>query len=170
MVPEIVRRAEAVGYQVDHFHLKDEKVKRCIGCFGCWVKNPGICVIDDVGRKVAESWVQSDLLIIASPVLFGTYSFTLKKALDRIVPNILPYFTRIGGEVHHARRYMYEQRLLVFGHMEVADAGEEETFKELVSRNAINFHMVESESVMLTKEGVAQQVGEAFSQFKGASS
>lgn len=170
MVPHIVERVQAMGYMLDHYHLEDEKVKRCMGCFGCWVKTPGECVIDDIGRKVAESWAKSDLLIIASPVLFGTYSFTLKKALDRIIPVNKPYFIRINGEVHHPHRYGYEQRLFVFGHVEAPAADEEQSFRDLVSRNALNFHVVKSEAVMLTKETAVQQVGDAFSRLKGASS
>lgn len=170
MVPHIVERVQAMGYTLDNYHLEDEKVKRCLGCFGCWVKTPGECIIDDIGRKVTESWVKSDLLIITSPVLFGTYSFNLKKALDRILPILLPYFIRIKGEVHHPHRYGYKQRLLVFGHVEVPMVDEEEAFRDLVLRNALNFHVVESDVVMLTKETVVHQVNDAFSKLEGASS
>ncbi|MFZ3171799.1 MAG: hypothetical protein WA118_07460 [Carboxydocellales bacterium] len=40
----------------------------------CWLKAPGICIIDDAGRNIAQAVIGSDLLVILSPVTFwGSY-------------------------------------------------------------------------------------------------
>lgn len=91
--------------EVDIVSLTDVKIASCLGCFGCWLKTPGTCMIPDAGRDIAKSVVQSDLVITISPITFGGYSYDLKKALDRLIPIISPFFMKIDGEVHHKPRY-----------------------------------------------------------------
>ena len=64
----------------------------------------------------------------------------MKKALDRSIGAVLPYFARIGGEVHHAPRYMRYPSLLAVGVANDDDDEERHLFSTLVDRNAINFH------------------------------
>jgi hypothetical protein len=50
------------------------KLAHCLGCFGCWLKTPGMCVEDDAGRQVARAIVQSDTTVLYTPATFGGYS------------------------------------------------------------------------------------------------
>ena len=136
---DVLRRA---GWRVEALVLREIDVAPCLGCFGCWVKTPGVCVIDDPGRDVARGMVQSDLLVYLTPLTFGGYSSELKKALDRPIPNISPLFRLVRGEVHHVRRYARNPRLVGIGVCATApsDPDEEELFETLVHRNAINLH------------------------------
>lgn len=128
------------GWQVGALILRELDIRHCIGCFGCWVRTPGVCVIDDVGRDVARATIQSDLVVWLTPVTFGGYSSQLKKALDRTLGLISPFFTKIDGEVHHKPRYERYPRVLAVGVLPQADAESGRIFKTLVGRNAINFH------------------------------
>ena len=38
-----------------------EDIKPCAGCFGCWTKNPGICVIKDGYEKIEALIHKADL-------------------------------------------------------------------------------------------------------------
>lgn len=128
------------GWQVGALILRELDIRHCIGCFGCWVRTPGVCVIDDVGRAVARASIQSDLVVWLTPVTFGGYSSQLKKALDRTLGLISPFFTKIDGEVHHKPRYERYPRVMAVGVLPQADAESERIFKTLVGRNAINFY------------------------------
>jgi hypothetical protein len=130
------------GWRVTTLTLREIDIAPCLGCFGCWVKTPGVCVIDDAGRDVARQMMQSDLLVFLTPLTFGGYSSELKKALDRWIPNITPLFRLIKGEVHHAKRYARYPRVIGIGLCSDgrADPDEEELFETLVDRNAINLH------------------------------
>ncbi len=130
----------AEGWNVNSFTLRDIEIAACLGCFKCWLQTPGVCIIDDAGRTVAEQFIQSDLSVFLSPVTFGGYSSVLKKGLDRIIPNILPFFEKIQGEVHHKRRYDAYPRLVVLGVLPQPDEESERTFLSLAGRNAINFY------------------------------
>ena len=129
-------------WQVASLALREIDIAPCLGCFGCWIRTPGICVIDDPGRDVARRMVRSDLLVFLTPLTFGGYSSELKKALDRSIPNILPFFRLVKGEVHYAKRYARHPRMLGIGVCSggPVDPDEEELLETLVHRNAINLH------------------------------
>jgi multimeric flavodoxin WrbA len=127
-------------WKVKTFELRNEKIATCIGCFGCWIKTPGQCILKDQGQEITKAVAKSDLLILFSPVTFGGYSFQLKKMLDRLIPNLLPLFTKINGEIHHKYRYEKKPKLLAVGHLPKHDGESERIFKALVGRNALNMH------------------------------
>jgi hypothetical protein len=130
----------SIGWDVDSFILHEEKIAGCLGCFGCWAKTPGICVINDAGRAVATASIRCDLLILLTPVTFGGYSSELKKAMDRLIPNLSPFFIKIHGEVHHRPRYDRYPSFFGIGLLPDQDVESERIFRELVRRNAVNYH------------------------------
>lgn len=125
---------------VKQFTICDLAVAPCTGCFYCWIKSPGICKNRDDNRLMAESMIQSDLLILLTPITFGGYSSLLKRGLDHLIQNISPFFTKIGGETHHKRRYKRYPNLAVIGWTETPDDQLELIFRHLVGRNSINFN------------------------------
>jgi len=137
---------ESDGWGVVEHRIRDLDIAPCLGCFGCWVKTPGVCVIEDDGRRAAKSVAQSDLAVFLTPVTFGGYSATLKNQVDRLIPLILPYFTFVGSEVHHVRRYNRYPNLLGVGLLPAPDAGAESLFRRVVLRNSINMHAPEVEA------------------------
>ncbi len=136
----IIDELRGMKWDVKPLVLRDMKIAPCMGCFGCWVQTPGTCVIDDAGREIARSFIRSDLTILLTPVTFGGYSSELKKGLDRSLGLIMPFFTVIGGEVHHQPRYKRYPSLMGIGILSKKDEESESIFKTLVHRNAINFH------------------------------
>jgi len=131
---------EKNGHTYEEIRLSEKKIAPCIGCFGCWVKTPGVCVIPDEGREIAASVIRNDLLIILTPITFDGYSSELKKAMDRLIPLFSPFFMKIKGEVHHQTRYEAYPRLLNIGVLPEADPKMAEIFRTLGKRNAINMH------------------------------
>jgi len=127
-----------LNWEVISITLEDINIGYCTGCFGCWVQTPGECIIKDHEENVIKDMVHSDLIIYLTPIMFGGYSSILKKALDRQIGRVLPYFVKINGEVHHSKRYEKQQSLLSIGLLDKHDSEKEEIFKTLVARNAIN--------------------------------
>lgn len=136
----IVHELGRIGGDVSTFTLRDEKISYCIGCFGCWVKSPGECIIDDDNHAISSAVINSDLYILLTPVVFGSYSSELKRMLDHTIPLILPFFQRINGEVHHAPRYHRYPDLLGIGVQSTPNPSQAAIFRSLVERNAINMH------------------------------
>jgi multimeric flavodoxin WrbA len=128
------------GWQAREIVLRDADIAECSGCYGCWIKTPGVCVIDDFGRAVVEEMIGSNLVIFTSRITFGGYSKELKVALDRSIPLIQPFFMKVGGEVHHRPRYARYPSMLAVGVLGSGDNDEADVFERLVKRNAVNYH------------------------------
>lgn len=149
------------GWQLETIVPGEEKITGCAGCFGCWTRTPGVCVIDDFGREVARKVVRSDLVIYLTPVTFGGYSSELKKAVDRFAcPMLLPFFTKIDGEVHHKARYKPLPCLMGIGVLPRPEEESERIFTKLVERNAINLHSPASQSAVYYSSQSREQIGE----------
>lgn len=130
-----------LGWEPEAIMLREKNIAMCAGCFGCWVKAPGICVIDDFGRELAQKIVRSQLVVLLTPITFGGYSPELKKAVDRFVcSTLLPFFKRYKGELHHPPRYQHPPGLIGIGTLPHPDLESEDIFIRLVERNALNLH------------------------------
>ncbi|HUK84994.1 MAG TPA: flavodoxin family protein [Candidatus Acidoferrum sp.] len=148
------------NHKVDVIVLRDEKIAPCLGCFGCWLKTPGKCVINDAGSDLPRKILQSNFVFLLTPVTFGMYSSQLKKAIDRYAcPLLLPFFQKINGEVHHAIRYDKNPKLVAIGVLPTLDEESENNFNTLVSRNGINLHTTAFSSIvyMIDKPDVIKQ-------------
>jgi multimeric flavodoxin WrbA len=130
----------STGWIAEVVALREQKAAYCLGCFDCWTKSPGICRIDDDGRTVTAAMLASDLAIYLTPLTFGGYSSELKKALDRSICLVSPFFTRIEGEVHHKARYDCYPAILGVGVTTAYNEVQAAIFARLIERNALNLH------------------------------
>jgi len=141
---EIVERAAAwargKGSDLAEFDLTSLDIAPCLGCFSCWTKTPGLCVTRDAMDGVLGGLAAAGTVIWITPIVFGGYGYHLKKTLDRSIPVLLPFFTKIGGEVHHPMRYDVAWHLVALGTLPGPDPETERIFHKLVARNAINMH------------------------------
>jgi multimeric flavodoxin WrbA len=133
------------GCAVAPFELDDMIIKACRGCFACWLKHPGTCAVRDDEEKYLRALIESDVSVWITPVTFGGYSSTLKKALDRSIPILLPFFIKTHGEIHHPQRYKKRRKLLAVGTLPTDDAEAEKIFRDLVHRNALNMNSLHTD-------------------------
>jgi hypothetical protein len=148
-------------WEIESIALCDLEIHHCLGCFSCWVQNPGECVIRDDGPNVARAVVGSDLLVYLTPVTFGGYSSQLKKAVDRLICLVSPFFTRIEGEVHHKPRYERYPRLVGLGLLPEEDRESGFLFAQLVCRNALNLHAPASASGVVWSDQENESIRES---------
>lgn len=96
---------ESRGHGVEIVRLRDMELGYCIGCWACWCKTPGECIIPDDSRRICRSYINADLVVFASPVTMGFVTSIMKKAVDKLIPLIHPYFEIVGKEMRHSARY-----------------------------------------------------------------
>jgi multimeric flavodoxin WrbA len=111
----------------------------CVGCFRCWVKTPGACVIDDRGAGFAALMTTHDEVLLLSRLVFGGLSPDVKGVLDRSIGFVLPFFRKLNGETHHTMRFDTSPGLhYIFYGSDITEQ-ERETAKKLAVANAVNF-------------------------------
>lgn len=128
----------ARGWDVTCYTLRDHRISYCMGCFDCWVKTPGQCIVKDDNRDIAAEVINSDLQILVSAITFGGFSSEMKRMMDHMIPLLSPFFRRINGEVHHRMRYDRYPAMYGIGFLPTPDPTQENIFHRLVQGNAIN--------------------------------
>ena len=81
---EFKKGALEANNQVEKIDLKDLNLKYCLGCGVC--QETGKCVIKDDVSMVLNKIVDSDVIVFATPVYFGSICGQLKVLLDRMYP------------------------------------------------------------------------------------
>ncbi len=112
----------------------------CTGCFCCWTKTPGRCIVKDGYQKTGEQLAGVQQLTLISRCVYGSLSPFVKGVLDRAISYVLPYFTVYRGEMHHKTRYQNRIVLSVYAYGPGVTGAEQETLKAIIAANAVNLH------------------------------
>jgi multimeric flavodoxin WrbA len=143
------------GYDVDTVDVAAARVAPCTGCGSCGLKTPGRCVVDDDMQGIYRKIVASDVLVLATPVRFGSYCAELKKVVDRFQPLMQPVYAVRQGEMHFRARYDLPALLGVGlvpeaarGGIGAVDGGAEgDAFRFLIGRLAVNIDTAHAAAV-----------------------
>lgn len=137
--------------------LSQLKIANCVGCFGCWTKTPGKCVIRDDAVKVYPLIAASDRVLYVSHVKYGGYDTPMKTMLERAIPIQQAFIRLWHGETHHVQRRVVPKQAVIVGYGDLS-AGEQELFRRLVARNAHNMSFEQYRVVFATEDTLAQTV------------
>ena len=93
-------------------------IKPCVGCFGCWNKDPGRCVMKDGYENMGYLIHHADEVVVISRYTYGGFSSFVKNVFDRSLAYVLPHFEIINGESHHQKRYDEDKpyTFIFYGH------------------------------------------------------
>ena len=122
--------------------ISDEnKIKNCTGCFCCWIKNPGTCILKDGYENLAEFYSKAEKIIIVSKCCYGTYSPFVKNVLDRSIPYLLPFFKLKNNEMHHTIRYKRKLFMEVYFYGKDLTELEKNIAEKTVKANCVNLNV-----------------------------
>ena len=82
LADEFIRGAKDNGGEVSEVVLKDKQIKDCLGCGACQ-RNGGQCVQKDDMTALYAQLKEADVIALASPVYFYTWTSLMKRMLDR---------------------------------------------------------------------------------------
>lgn len=114
-------------------------IQHCLGCFGCWVKTPGECVIHDGYEKIGVDMGKCTELILISKCYYGSVSPFVKTMQDRGISYVQPDFVIRKGEMHHKRRYRNVISLSAHFYGEHITSEEKDTARNILEANADNY-------------------------------
>ena len=117
--------------------LSEKKISPCVGCFGCWVKTPGKCVIRDDATEIYPLIAKAEALVYVSRLKYGSYDTVMKTMLERAIPIQQAYIRLYKGETHHIQRNVKEKDAVILAYGDNSEA-ERQVFRRLVARNANN--------------------------------
>lgn len=120
-----------------YIDLSKLKIKNCVGCFGCWVKTPGKCVIRDDATKVYPLIAKSEKIIYVTHLYCGSYDVTMKTLLERAIPIQQAFIRLHDKETHHVQRDVVEKDAVILAYGAELEE-EKKIFEQLVERNAKN--------------------------------
>jgi len=137
---EFSHHLELHHHTVNVFNLREMNIKYCIGCFSCWVKTPGKCITKDDSVDICRVYINSDLVLFASPVIMGFTSALLKKTHEKLLPLVHPYLEFVQNEARHLARYeKYPLMALLLEKGNDTDEEDINIISDIYRRDAINF-------------------------------
>ena len=78
----------------------------------------------------------SDAVFYISPIVFGQYSANVKNAIDRWLPNILPFFEiRPDGSTMHTARYKDYPQSVMIGYGEALTDEDAQLFIDITKKH-----------------------------------
>jgi multimeric flavodoxin WrbA len=92
MIETLIKGMTSNESEIINIYLADKNIQYCRGCYSCWSKTPGKCVINDDMKEMIELMQNTDLFIFGTPLYFNNISGTLKVFFDRL--------TAAGGNPH----------------------------------------------------------------------
>lgn len=144
----------------DIFSARD-KMAACKGCFGCWLRTPGRCILQDGAEDLGRRISACDELVLISESLYGGFSQVMKNALDRCISLCLPFFETRSGEMHHKSRYADKIELKACFYNAGKMTGEErELARDIAQANGLNFNAASVDTVFVdTPDGLREVLG-----------
>ena len=130
MLNQLVLGMRDAGAEVEVVELRKKTIKNCSGCFTCWTKTPGLCIHkDDMTGELFPKFIDSDLVVYASPLYHYTVNATMKAFIERTLPALEPFLEEIDGATMHPVRYESPKTVL----LSVAGFPEMSVFDQLSS-------------------------------------
>jgi multimeric flavodoxin WrbA len=140
----------------EYISVNEVEVKPCYSCGGCTDKTYGKCIFHDDVDKILPTLLKADTWLIVSPLMWGAYSFKMKRVLDKAaLIGDRHYFVKHGELVKKMQgnvSYYY-----AIGVKDNCSDKEKEVFSNLVSEN-INIMSVQGNSFVLNLDSTESEI------------
>ena len=102
---------EGAGWaNVETIDISKLGIRGCKGCFSCWEKTPGKCVINDSMAEGLPKIIEANVVIWSFPLYSCYFPGDMKNFMDRLIPLALPFMDKNAESGGHPLRYDLSQQ------------------------------------------------------------
>lgn len=139
MVENFLQGAGQSGAETENIPLVQKHIKHCMGCFSCWTKTPGKCVIEDDMAELLDKYIKSDIVVYATPLYVDYVSGIMKDFIDRRLPLVCPEFEKSGtDETVHKKRFKKYPAMIMMANCGFPEQAQFELLKLYCKRRSSN--------------------------------
>ena len=94
LLESAMKGASEAGAETELIHIYDSAFKGCISCFACKIKNSktnGLCAFKDSLTPALEKALNSDIVVMGSPIYFSYPTAGMRAFLERFMFPVLSY-------------------------------------------------------------------------------
>jgi multimeric flavodoxin WrbA len=84
MIEAFRKGAEEAGHEVEVLHVGKMKINGCLACEYCHTKGEGKCIQKDDLEKIMPAYLESDMVVFASPIYYFAPTAQLEAAWQRV--------------------------------------------------------------------------------------
>ena len=84
MVNAFAEGAKEAGHEVEILHVGKMKINGCLACEYCHTKGEGKCIQKDDLEKIMPAYLESDMVVFASPIYYFAPTAQLEAAWQRV--------------------------------------------------------------------------------------
>jgi multimeric flavodoxin WrbA/putative sterol carrier protein len=140
-IQPFVEGLKTSGADVEVILLREYDLKLCIGCWNCWIKGTGQCVLDDDLQQLLSKYDACDMVVMAFPLYVDGLPARIKILLERLGAGCYPYMIPGRYKTRHPRRRKKERSLVLFSTCGFPEFEHFDAVREHVRAWAHNAHM-----------------------------
>ncbi len=131
MVEAFKKGAESSQHKVQIIDVCKKNIHGCLGCDYCQKMNEGVCIQKDDMQEILSLLREANMLVLASPVYYHSFSGQLKCVIDRtyavLHPGKMPHLKQVGmilssgsDDVYEGAMYELERNFHEFMHLDIS--------------------------------------------------
>ena len=141
MVENFLEGAKQAGAETEHVLLATKRIQHC-NSNNCTTIGKSCCIINDDMQELYPKAINTDILLLASPLYVDSVTGVMKDFIDRIVVRgNLPYFEKDrNGEFRHRIKNKRIPKLMIISNSGYPEQSQFQALRMYINRIARNLH------------------------------